>query len=68
MTDFELGRHEAQIQALTDRTERIETKLDTVILTLSERKGERRTIAYVATAAGGFGSLLVTVLAKLFIK
>lgn len=66
MTDFELGRHAAQIQGLEDRTERIEQKMDTVLEILAERKGERRTVAYIASAAGALASLLITALLKIW--
>jgi septal ring factor EnvC (AmiA/AmiB activator) len=76
MSDYELGQHSAQIAALTERVrgaedilDRMDKKLDKVILsiaeTAAEQRGQRRVIAFVATAAGGVGSLLITMLVKL---
>jgi len=74
MSDFTLGQHDAQLRALEDRSERIEasvsgmhSKIDSVITTLAERRGERKTIAVLATLAGGLGSVVITVLLKIFV-
>jgi hypothetical protein len=68
---FLLGQHSAQLVALAERSERTEVtvnsmneKLDTIVIALAERKAERRTIAAVATAAGGVGSFLMSLLLK----
>ena len=74
MSDFTLGQHDAQLRALEDRSERIEasvsgmhSKIDSVILTLAERRGERKTIAMLAVPAGAIASIIVTVLLKIFV-
>lgn len=71
MTEFMTGRHEAQIAALDDRMCRVETgvesmneKLDKVIVSLAEKRGERRVVVYLAGVVGAFVSLIVTVIAR----
>lgn len=73
MSEFELGRHEAQIADLSRQVRNVErtvsnvdAKLDGVIVALAERRGERKALAMLATVAGAVGSVVVTVLLKLF--
>lgn len=64
---WHLGRHEAQLQALDERAERIESvvvqmneKLDGLLSRESERKGERRVAGWLGgTVAGAAVSLLL---------
>jgi hypothetical protein len=72
-TEFNIGRHEAQIVALglqlngVEKTiGRMSGKLDIIAMSLAERRGERKAIAFFATAMGGVGSLLVTIALKLW--
>lgn len=72
MSDYELGQHSAQINALGERIRGLEgsvtgmdKKLDTVLIALAERRGERKTIAAIATVAGGVGSFILTALLKM---
>lgn len=65
MTEYELGRHAEAIERLTVSTKRIEDKLDHVSSVLDQRKGERKTLAALASVAGAVMSLVVSVLFKL---
>jgi hypothetical protein len=68
---FELGRHEAQIAGLDSRMCRVEftvndinTKVDGIALSLAEKRGERKALAYIASAAGGLAALIVTLIVR----
>jgi len=73
VNDFRLGEHTAQITALALQVSGLEKnvakmdgKLDQISIALAERRGERKAIAFFATAAGGLGSFLMTMLLKLW--
>lgn len=72
---FRLGQHDAQLQSLDIRVGRIEasledvnTKLDTVLMALAERRGERKMIATIAALAGGLGSFVMSFIFKVWEK
>lgn len=72
-TERDLGRYEEKINAIDARMCRVEStvdgldeKLDRALEVLAERRGERKAIAILATAAGGAGSLVITLLLKLW--
>ena len=61
----QFGRLEARVEAVSTRidsvdrsVQAIDTKLDTVLNTLAEKRGERR----MATAVAGFGGSLLGIL------
>lgn len=70
MSEFDLGRHEEAIYSLrADFNEfrtTVDGKLDKLLERDSEKRGEKRIIALVATAAGGVGSLLISLVMKLW--
>lgn len=41
-------------------------KVEEIALSLAEKRGERKVIVYLATAAGGLGSVLVSIAVKLW--
>lgn len=59
MSEFDLGRHEAMLETLDARTSRIEGKLDAVLSTHDERRGERKMLVLVASAAATLVSVLI---------
>lgn len=68
MTDFDIGRHEAMLDALDGRTSRIENtvagfdqKLDEVLLHLAEKRGERKMLFLVASAVSAAVSVLIAI-------
>ena len=66
MTDFVLGQHEADLKQIGLRVASIERKLDGVVLTLAERKGERKALAGLAAVVGGLMSLIVSIVVRLW--
>ncbi len=64
----QFGVHEGRLQALDDRMCRVENtveaingKLDTIIESLAEKRGEWRATAYIAGLAGTLVSVIVAV-------
>lgn len=71
--EFNLGRHEAMIEALDDRTRRTEIsvselngKMDTVLTYVIEQRAQRRAVVAIAAAAGTLASFLLTAGVKLW--
>ena len=71
MSDFKLGEHEAKLSGLDDRVCRVEStvnevndKLDKVLDSLAERRGERKAAAYIAGLAATVVSLLLSLAEK----
>lgn len=53
-----LGQHDAQLEDLDRRVERIENKLDEIITSIHEAKGGWKTLMLIGGAAGAMGALL----------
>lgn len=69
---FRLGEHEGRLQALDDRACRVEhkvdllgDKLDTVLQSLSERRGERKAAAWIASSLATVISIVIALFARL---
>jgi len=68
MSEFDLGRHEAMIESLDSRMSGVEhtvtsmdKKLDSVLLHLAEKRGERKVLVLVASAAATVVSILIAI-------
>jgi hypothetical protein len=68
----QFGRQMAQLEAMDSRVQRVEStvqavdaKLDTVLETLAEKRGERRAALAIAGLAGTLVSIITTVVMKL---
>lgn len=53
-----IGAHEAQLDDLQRRVERIEDKLDLLLATVNEARGGWRTLMLIGGLAGAVGALL----------
>ncbi len=53
-----LGQHDAQLDDLDRRVERIENKLDEIITSIHEAKGGWKTLMLIGGAAGAMGAFL----------
>jgi hypothetical protein len=70
MDAFDIGRRLGDLDARSERLESTVTdingKLDTLVMAAAEKRGEKRMIAFFATAMGGIGSLVMSIIFKLW--
>lgn len=66
MSDFKLGQHEASIAGIDRRLGTVETtvsgfdkKLDDILIHLAEKRGERKMLILVASAASAVVSAMI---------
>lgn len=70
MDAFEIGQRLGNLDARCARVERVtssmDEKLDAIVVSLAEKRGERKVFIWLATAAGGLGSIIVTIIVKMW--
>ena len=55
---YDLGRHEAAIEAIERRVEHIEEKLDEMLVILHQAQGGWKMFVAIATVSGTLGAIL----------
>ena len=64
----DMGRHDAQIETLAAKMDRMEQKIDQIETTLSEAKGGWRVIMWVAGASGAAGAAVSWIASKMHLS
>ena len=64
----DMGRHDAQIEALAAKMDRMELKIDQIETTLSEARGGWQIIMWVAGASGAVGAVMSWAASKLSVS